>query len=444
MKSRRISAKWKVLALTKVRTYPKFLCFEIACFSYTKRYIPLEMKITFGFILIFLFTGFGHLQGQTIFIKSKSYLDVRAGKITSPTVLEIKDGVILDINPEFIADSTEFIDLGDLILLPGLMDMHVHLDRNSVAISEILKEDNNELEQVKNLSIVNANKTLKAGFTTVRNLGQMHEGLELIDVHLSEKASNENIKCPTIIPSGHKIDLYGNSEIEDTISYLKKRVTNQIKGGAKCIKIISTHGLDQPHIGFKGIKFIVSEAKKYNIPTAAHAHDSISIYNAIVAGVRSIEHGSMLSDNLIKLMIDSSTFLVPTIACQEKAKLSFMKPSLRKKIKELQKFSNKQYKKAINQGVNFAMGSDAPLIPHGENALELLAINNLIKNPLLTIQSATINAAKLLNLTDRGEIKHGMIADIIGVCENPLENINTLTDVRFVMKEGEIVIVDGI
>ncbi|WP_158976220.1 amidohydrolase family protein [Cellulophaga sp. L1A9] len=184
------------------------------------------------------------------------------------------------------------------------------------------------------------------------------------------------------------------------------------------------------------MKTIVDEANRHGITVAAHAHGIEGILAAIKAGVTSIEHGSFLNDEAIRLMNEKGTYLVPTIALQQQIDLKKLPQIIAEKAKiaiESSKISNV---KAVKEGVKFAFGTDAPILPHGKNALEFEALTSIGMTPLNAIQTATINSAQMLDLRDRGEIKVGLLADIIAVDLNPIKNIQTLENVVFVMKGG--------
>ena len=181
---------------------------------------------------------------------------------------------------------------------------------------------------------------------------------------------------------------------------------------------------------------IVDEAKRHHITVGAHAHGTEGIIAAVQSGVTSIEHGSILNDEAIKLMIEKGTYLVPTTGLMDIKGFDKMDPKLIDKAKYIVPIAIKSHEKAVKAGVKIALGTDAPLIPHGMNAKELSALVARGMKPSEAIKSATIIPAEMLNLKDRGEIKQGLLADIIAIETNPLENIASLENVKFVMKGG--------
>ena len=405
-------------------------------------------------------------QAQTTLLKAKSYVDVRSGKLISPANILIQESLIKAINPKTIPEGTQEIDLSDKILLPGLMDMHVHLDMDwepnyqYTLVNE--SGSKNTLRGAKN-----AEKTAMAGFTTVRSMGQVHPSHELIDVALAEASEQGWIIAPHIIPAGHMIGITGGHAdlammggfaegvmdlgpeygVVNGTDEALKATRYMIKYGARAIKIMATAGVvslessaGAQQLTNQEMKTIVEEATRHDITVAAHAHGTEGIIAAINAGVTSIEHGSILNDEAINLMLKKGTYLVPTTGLSAEMAKSYdkMNPEIVKKAKYITIEADKRQRKAFKAGVNVALGSDAPLIPHGQNALEFAAMVNLGMKPIDALRAATINPAAMLHLTDRGELKAGLMADIIAVDSNPLKNIKTLEHVVFVMKSGEI------
>lgn len=413
-----------------------------------------------------LFLTITSTQAQSKLIKADAYLDVRAGKLVTPANILIESERIKSINPASIPDNIEVIDLSGKILLPGLMDMHVHLDMDF--------DDNYQFQLVTESgskqtlrAAKNAQKTLMAGFTTVRNIGQTHPTIELIDVALSEAEKNGWIESPRIIPCGHMIGITGGHAdlamfggfadgildtdpkygIADGKDEVLKAVRHQIKYGAKGIKIMATAGVlsleestGAQQLTSEEMETIVDEAKRHHITVGAHAHGTEGIIAAVNAGVTSIEHGSILNDEAIKLMIEKGTYLVPTTGLMESIPKGYdkMNPQLVEKAKYIIPIAIESHEKAVKAGVKIALGTDAPIIPHGMNAMELSAMVERGMKPSEAIKSATIIPAEMLMLKDRGEIKEGLLADIIAVEANPLKDVKALENVKFVMKGGNV------
>ncbi len=403
------------------------------------------------------------VNAQTTLIKADGYVDVRKGKLIKPANILIDGDQIKSINPSTLPDDADIIDLPGMILLPGLMDMHVHLDGDFEGNWDYLYKESASDGTAR--AIYNAEKTLMGGFTTVRNIGQLHITPDLIDVALKSASDKGWIKAPRIIPSGHMISIQGGHG-DLTLGLAEELITTgpeygiingkyeaiqavryQIKHGAEFIKIHATAGIlsleESPgaqQLSNEEMKAIIEEANRHHIKVAAHAHGTEGIKAAIKAGVYSIEHGSLLDEEAINLMKEGNVYLIPTVGLQEK-----MKPLVEKMPLRMQQKSNyiiplarKNISNAIKKGVKISMGSDAPLVPHGQNAFEISAMVELGMSEIEAIRSSTINPVEMLSLKDRGEIKEGLLADIIAVRSNPMEDIKTLENVSFVMKGGEV------
>lgn len=397
-------------------------------------------------------------------IKAKAYLDVRSGELISPAQLLIEHDVIKAINPKSIPDTITMINLEDKILLPGLMDMHTHLDLDYVGnFDAIITQEPATLGALRGAK--NAELTLMAGFTTVRNVGALHVTDELIGASLAQAVKNGWIAGPRIIPAGHMISILGGHGdvtqglvpglldpnykmgVVSGADEALKAVRYQIKQGAKVIKMHATSGVlsledtvGAQQLSNEEMQVIVDEARRHGYKVAAHAHGTEGIIAAIKAGAASIEHGSMVDKEAIKLMKEKGVYLVPTSGLVDFVfkDVDKMPPITRKKAEETLPLAQENLQKAIKAGVKIALGTDSPLIPHGLNAKELSAMMKHGMTALEAIQSATINSADLLGLKNIGEIRVGYKADIIAVDVNPLDNIKSLEDVQFVMKEGVV------
>lgn len=422
----------------------------------------MKQSVKLVFLLCVLFSA--SVFSQTTVLKAKAYVDVVSGNLVEPAVVVIEDGRITAINPENYPQDSSVIELSDKILLPGLMDMHTHLDADfNGTFDHIITKESSSLGGMH--AAHNAERTLMAGFTTVRNVGQLHFTKELIDVALSEASAKGWIKAPHIIPTGHMITIqggHGDLSMGFTEDLLKvdpdlgvvngadealQAVRFQIKNGAKYIKIHATAGVlsledsvGAQQLSNEEMKVIVDEASRHGIGVAAHAHGTEGIKAAIRAGVSSIEHGSMLDKEGMKLMKKHGVYLVPTTGLVDliMKDTSKMNPKMVKKAEYVLPRAQQNLKSAIKAGVKIALGTDSPLIPHGKNAYELQAMVDKGMSNLQAIQSATINCADLLKLEDRGQIKTGMLADIIAVDSNPVEDVKVLQNVDFVMKEGKV------
>lgn len=415
--------------------------------------------------LLFLLSFSNPLWAETTtLIKASGYIDVRSGELIQPANILITNDLITAINPGTVPEGTVEIDLAGKTLLPGLMDMHTHLDLDyNNGFGGIITNESASKGAIR--ATKNAEKTLMAGFTTVRNVGQVHITGELIGAALSEAEQAGWIKSPRIVPAGHMISIQGGHgdltlglaesifEPEPKHGIVNgthdaiEAVRYQIKHGAKVIKIHATAGVmsledsvGAQQLSNEEMKAIVEEANRHHTKVAAHAHGTEGIKAAIRAGVASIDHGSLLDAEGMRMMKKNNVFLVPTTGLVDFVMegIDNQDPKIAAKAKYVLPLAKENLKKAIQAGVKIALGTDSPLIPHGKNAYELSAMMDKGMTALGAIQSATINSAELLGVEDRGEIKVGLLADLIAVDENPLQNIKTMEDVQFVMKGGQV------
>lgn len=393
------------------------------------------------------------LAGQTI-VRADRMLDIESGRIVRDAVVVIADGRIQSVNPNSVPDG-KVIDLGDMTLLPGFIDMHVHLtgDLEGDWMNRAVKETaaDGALRGARN-----ARRTLMAGFTTVRNVGAGG----FADVSLAKAVDHGFIAGPRIIPAGHALGITGGhcdvtgyapgilelgpkQGVADGAEEILLAVRYQIKHGARVIKTCATAGV----LSFEGpvgaqqyseeeLRVMVEEAARHGMKVAAHAHGSEGIKAAVRAGVASIEHGSMLDDEAIALMKERGTYLVPTTYLADAINLDALPPHVRAKAEAILPAAKQSVRRAIAADVKIAFGTDAAVYPHGDNAKEFAVLVDRGMTNIEAIRAATINAADLLGVDDRGRIAPGTFADIVAVPGNPLEDIHTLENVTFVMKGG--------
>ena len=404
-------------------------------------------------------------------LRSARMLDVAAGEVVSPGNLLIAGDRIVEVDPTSVPEGAVEIDLEDVTLLPGLMDMEVNLllggpDHRS-ALNAV--QDDPALRTLR--AVANARRTLQAGFTTVRNLGLfIQTGGLLLDVSLMKAIDFGWFEGPRIVPAGHAICPTGGhldptmfqalaphimpltveEGIANGISEVRKAVRYQIKYGAQLIKVCASGGV-MSHTGPAGaqqysdeeLAAIVDEAHRAGLRVAAHAHGDAGIRTAIEVGVDCIEHGSLMTDETLDRFIELDRFLVPTTYLADGMDVSHAPPELQAKAAEVFPRAKATVSKAIARGARIACGTDAPAIPHGQNAKELLALVDRGMSPLQAIRAATTVAAELIDVDDRGRLEPGLLADIIGVPGDPLASIGVTEHVRFVMKGGQVYRNDG-
>jgi imidazolonepropionase-like amidohydrolase len=405
-------------------------------------------------------------DGAVTVVKAARWVDVDAREIREPGVVVVEGDRITAVNPDRLQDGGDTVDLGDLTLMPGLMDMEVNMVMGGPSGGNPRSDVQDDPAFRTLRATLNCRTTLLAGFTTVRNLGLfVKTGGYLLDVALARAVDLGWIDGPRIVPAGHAITPTGGhldptmfqrlgpdimpltveEGIANGVPEVRRAVRYQIKYGARLIKISASGGV-MSHSGLAGaqqysdeeIAAIVDEAHRAGIKVAAHAHGDDGIRACIQAGVDCIEHGSLASDETIQLMVDHGTFLVPTSYLSEGLDVSRAAPELQAKAAEVFPKARAMLGKAIAAGVKIACGTDAPAIPHGDNAKELWAMVDRGMTPMQALRAATVVSAELIDVDDRGRLAAGLLADIIAVPGDPSADITTTQDVRFVMKGGVV------
>lgn len=421
-------------------------------------------------ILVFVFVlsvlaNAAALPKQT-FLHVGSLIDTKAGTTRKNVTIVIQGDEILSVKKGFETGSAQdqVVDLRDHTVMPGFMDMHTHL---SSQFSKKTYSERMQLEPVDYAlrSSVFAKRTLMAGFTTVRDVGDNFN----VTVALKRAIREGYLVGPRIFTSGKGIGTTGGHA--DPSNGMAKRfqpnvgpaegvingpaaaaqaVRQRYKDGADLIKITATGGVlsvakngQNPQFSEEELRAIVSTAADYGFHVAAHAHGAEGMKRAVRAGVRSIEHGTYMDDETIRLMKQQGTYYVPTIMAgkwvAEKSKVEGYFPDVvRPKAAAIGPKIQSTFAKAHSAGVKIAFGTDTGVSAHGDNAKEFEYMVEAGMSPMAAIRSATVVTAELLETDRLGVIEAGKLADIVAVKGDPIADITILQDMSFVMKGGEI------
>jgi imidazolonepropionase-like amidohydrolase len=392
-------------------------------------------------------------------------LDVKSGAILSNQFIVIEGDKIASVGPASSVRKTtdvERIELSNSTVLPGLIDCHVHLtgDPNQLDLGPAGLHISYPRRAL--IGARNARVTLEAGFTTVRNVGA--DGYS--DVALRDAINADDVPGPRMLVSGPALSITGGhwdenylapqfasskDGVADGVDAVMKQVRENIKYGADVIKFMATGGVvsegDNPAIAQyspEEMKAIVETAHGLGRKVAAHAHATVGIKRAVLAGADSIEHGSYIDDEGIRLMKERGTYLVPTVYLEDWVTENLPKlgwtPNTIEKAKTVIPIAHENVAHAFKSGVKVALGTDAGVYPHGLNGHEFGKMVEMGLTPLQAIQAGTVNAADLLGWADKiGTIEPGKFADIIAVDDNPMQDTSTLEHVKFVMKGGVVI-----
>jgi imidazolonepropionase-like amidohydrolase len=421
-------------------------------------------KIILAFMAVFLIP---HITAQTTYILCGKLVDTKSGEIASKKTIIVKDNKIFNVMDGYVLAKSATaitIDLKDKVVMPGLIDFHVHIeqefDRNTRLNGFIL----NEADVAFN-SVGFAKTTLLNGFTTVRDLGGTG-----VNISIKKAIDAGKIPGPRVLTAGkalastggHADPTNGSSRrlignpgpkegVVNSVEDAKKAVRQRYKNGADWIKITATGGVlsvaksgDNPQFTVEEVKAICETAKDYGMYVAAHAHGDEGMRRAIVGGVKTIEHGTYMSDETMELMKKHNAYLVPTITAgkevAEKAKIAGFYPDIVvPKALAVGPQIQGTFARAYKKGVGIAFGTDAGVFKHGNNGKEFGFMVEAGMPAMEALQSATITNAMLLKMeSEIGQIKKGFYADIIAVDENPIQNIATMEKVVFVMKNGKV------
>ncbi len=410
---------------------------------------------------------------RVVLVQAGQVLDRPGKPARGPGTIVIRDGRIVDVRNGLLdASVAEFagakvIDLRDKYVLPGLVDSHVHLTSDTGGVLA-------QLEQVQLTpaakafnALTNAQKTLSAGFTTVRNLGD-RDGVTLA---LRDAIRDGQVVGPNIVDAGTSISttsghmdaaLGFRDDLRDALDHhenlcdgadaCRRAVRLQVARGVDVIKIATTGGVNSRIGAGLGqqmfddeVRAIVDTARLYGKKVAVHAHGADGVKVALAAGVNSIEHGTTLDDECLELFRKSGAYYVPTLSTVNgyleriAADPNAYSPAVRAKVDWRIRITGESLRKAVPKGVRIAFGTDAGVSKHGRNADEFELMVKHGMTPTQALEAATVNAADLLGLSaDVGTLEPGKRADLIAVDGDPLADVTVLKRVPFVMKDGTV------
>ena len=400
-------------------------------------------------------------SGRAIVLHGARLLDVESGRIVAPGEILVRGDVIAEVGAKVTRPSgAEIIDLGDVTLLPGLIDAHVHLFLHPGA--EDLQTVQESVPQRTIMATLAARDDLMAGFTAERDMGT--EGAGSADTAVRDAINHGEIPGPRLRISGNAINILGGHE--DAIGYNPEQhvlpnatyannaaelvtvIREQLKEGADFIKIYET-GADSLVNGRLSTPFqyteeelvaAVRDAARTGNRVAVHATGEPGTLYAARAGVESVDHAYQLGDETMRVMREKQIFAVPTFAIAEYFAEHAATPEGGARERQMLELHAREFKRQLAAGVPMAMGSDVGPFPHGTQAREFVLMVKYGMSPLAAIQAGTLNGARLLGWQDKiGALKVGYAADVAAVPGNPLDDITALQKVSFVMKDGAVV-----
>lgn len=400
---------------------------------------------------------------ETSVVSAARMLDVRSGRMLENVHILIEDGRIKQVahgkDAFIVTTDMQRYDLGDVTLLPGLIDMHTHIDSDPEYGGYTYLEFSDRFWSM--IAVGNAERTLKAGFTTIRNVGSDAWN----DIGLQQAIDAGKAVGPRIVGAAYAFGATGghcdstffppsmeerNHFNADNPDEARRAVRELRKYGAQVIKICATGGVfsrntepGQQQMTYEEMKAVADEAHMWGLKVAAHAHGAAGIRDAIRAGIDTIEHASLIDDEGIRLAKQHGTWLSMDIyntdyTQAEGKKNGVLEDNLRKD-RDIGDLQRENFRRAHQAGVRMVYGTDAGIYPHGDNAKQFAVMVRYGMTPTEAIQSATINAAEALGRDDVGVIETGRFADMISVKGNPTRDVTLIEDVGFVMKGGVVV-----
>ena len=405
-------------------------------------------------------------HAQRTLIHAGKLIDGVSDKVQNEMTIVVEGEMIVSVAKGYSQPGADdqVIDLKNKTVMPGLMDMHVHIESESNPRTYLNRFTDNPADVAYDAAVY-AERSLMAGFTTVRDLGGSGVNIALRKAIDAGKVPGPRIYTagksiattgghadPT---NGYRADLMGDPGPKEGVingaDEARKAVRQRYKNGADLIKITSTGGVlsvakdgSGPQFTMEELTAIVETANEYGMTTAAHAHGAEGMRRAVEAGITSIEHGTLMTPEVMELMKKKGTYFVPTITAgksvAENAKIEGYYPSvIVPKALAIGPMIQETFAKAYKAGVKIAFGTDAGVFNHGENGREFTYMVEAGMKPMEAIKSATIVPAQMLKIDNKlGSVEQGKLADLVATDENPLDNIKTMENVSFVMKGGKV------
>jgi imidazolonepropionase-like amidohydrolase len=403
---------------------------------------------------------------KPIVLRAARMFDGKGDAVVAPGLLVVDGNKLVAVGKQSrLPAGAEVIDLGDVTLLPGLMDAHTHLtgeasdDWNRDELDGFKKE----IAQRAIEATVYAHRTLLAGFTMVRDLGSDH----FIDVGLRNAIDAGKIPGPRMLVAGNAIGARGGhcddgagyrqgllkesdftNGVADGPDQIRSAVRYTIMHGASIVKVCASGGVlsltdnvDSPQLTQAELDALVDEAHALGRKAAAHAHGAEAAKRALRAGIDSIEHGTFLDDEGLDLLRKKNAWLVytPTLCLDERMKINGAPPLVVAKQNAAKAREDAMFKRALQKGVNLAFGSDAAVCPHGSQVKQFAKMVSLGMKPLAAIRAATSSDARLFGVADKlGSLEAGKLADVVAVAGDPSRDIHAMEHVVFVMKDGVV------
>jgi len=403
---------------------------------------------------------------ETVVVRAGKMLDVEHGQYLPDRAIRIEDGRIVSVTPwSGTARGARLIDWSAYTVLPGLIDLHTHLV-GDISSADVNAPLSSSAARDALMGVAHARDTLRAGFTTVRDVGTYRA---FVDVALRNAINAGQVEGPRMYVAGAYVTIPGGGGevtglpdalkvpaemrrgVASNADEVRQRVREILAGGADLIKVIATGAVftagttpSKPEFTEAEIHAAVDEAAKAGTFVAAHAHGAEGIKNAVRAGVRTIEHGSYLDDEGIQLMIQHGTWLVADIYngdyTEEIGTRDGWPEEILRKNRETTEIQRQAFARAVKAGVRIAFGTDAGIYPHGDNAKQFAYMVKYGMTPLEAIRAATTSAAASLGRSQElGSISPGKYGDMIAVSGDPLQDINQLLHVAGVVKQGELI-----